>query len=504
MTFLTTAALAIALLVVVPLIAHLLQRGRRDAVAFPLVRLVLPTPKLSSKVGKLQDRLLLCLRGALIVTLALLGAVPLIRCDHPVLTRQQGASVALAIVLDDSGSMRAQLPSGVERFELAKRSAAQIISQLHEGDLVSFVLAGQPARLIAGATPQQRVVRDLCLKTPATDRSTDLAGAMQLAENSLRNLPQGDRRIVLLSDLGQPVPKTHVPQWFPNPELASRVQDCGIVSAIQHNNQVNVDIACSDESTTQLRKLSLVERNRARPPKPVSEGLSKPTTAGRTAQRVTFDNVPLDVQLDARLDGRDANLHNDSAPVFSGTAGTVVSTLADYTTARAATGGPPLVEQALSAIGGDIVLRPWTALPEDDGAYKDVSLLVLDDPPAFGPEVRAPLQRWLMRGGVAIAWLGQRAVSDALGMSIAPFLEGNPKWESTLVEGFDVNGLEWLGPAGSSLAELQPKARLLIDEALPPSSKVRARWVRLSNSIGGTTCWNGQCLDVGFTRDGGQ
>ncbi len=476
MTFLTTAALAIALLVVVPIVAHLLQRGRRDAVAFPLVRLVQPTPKLSSRTGKLQDRVLLGLRCALIVALSLLGAVPLVRCDHPVLTRQQGASVALAIVLDDSGSMRAQLPSGVERFELAKRSAAQVVSQLHEGDLVAFVLAGQPARLVAGATPQQRVVRDLCLKTPASDRSTDLVGAIELAENSLRSLPQVDRRIVVFSDMGQPAPKTNLPVWFPNPELATRVHDCGVVSAIQHGNRVEADVACTDDTAKPNYRLSLVERSGSRAHELELQALSKPVAAAKKVQTVAFDNVPADAMLDARLDGKDANRHNDSTPVFKGTAGTVVATLADYTIARAATGGPPLVEQALSAFGGDLVLRPWTVLPEDDRAYGDISLLILDDPPPFGPEARAVLQKWITRGGLAFAWLGQRAVGGALGASLSPFLEGSPKWEPTDVQGLDVADLQWLGPTAKSFAELQPKARLLLDESLAASSKVRARW----------------------------
>lgn len=476
MTFLTVGALGIALLVLVPTIAHLLQRGGRDAVGFPLVRLVLPVPKLSSRRGRLQDRLLFGLRGTLIVTLALLGAVPLIRCDHPVLTRQQGASVALAIILDDSGSMRAQLPDGAVRFDRAKLRASQIISQLHEGDLAALVLAGQPARLIAGATTQLRVVRELCLKAPASDRSTDLASAVDLAENSLRDLPQIDRRIVIFSDLSQPIPQTGVAHWIPDPELASPVHDCGIVSAIQRGSQVDVDIACSDVKSEPARQLSLTKSKPAASKNAESQALVKPIVGGKTTQTIRFDSVPSDVEWVARLDGSDANPHNNMAPVFAGTVGTVVATLTDYTTARAATGGPPLVEQALSAFRGDLVLRPWTTLPDDERSYNEVSLLVLDDPPLYGPEVRAALRKWILRGGIAFAWLGPRAVSDTLGTSLSPFIEGSARWESTEVDGFDVSSLKWLGPTGASFSDLHASGRLLLDEALPTASTVRARW----------------------------
>lgn len=476
MIFLAVGALAIALLVAVPALAHLLHRGRRESLDFPLVRLVFPTAKLSNQRARLEDRFLLVLRGALIVTLALLGAVPLIRCDRPVLARQQGASVALAIVLDDSGSMGANLPNGANRFERAKRHATQVISQLREGDLVALVLAGKPARLIVGATAQLEVVRDLCQKTPASDRSTDLGGAIELAENSLRNLPHGDRRIVIFSDRGQPIPKTTSAQWHPDPELATPVHDCGIVTAIQHGSQVAVDVACSDDLSEAARKVRLAKRSAPASKSAELQAVSQPIAGGRKTQTITFDAVPSDVPLEARLDGVDANSRNDHAPVFAGATGTVVATLADYTTARAASGGPPLVEQALAAFGGDLVVRPWTVMPDSEHAYDEISLLVLDDPPAFGPEIRASLQEWISRGGIAFAWLGPRAVGESLGHSLNPFLEGRATWQANPAAGFDSSSLRWLGPTGASFSELHAPSRLLLDDALPPSSTVRARW----------------------------
>jgi hypothetical protein len=474
--FLVIGALAIAALGLLPIIAHLLQRGSRNAIGFPLVRLVLPTPNLSSRHGRIQDRLLLCLRGALIVILALLGAIPLVRCDRPVLTRQQGASVALAIILDDSASMRAQLPDGTERFFRAKKGAAQVISQLHEGDLIALVLAGHPARLVIGATSQLRMVNDLCLKTPVSDRSTDLAGAVDLAENALRNLPQADRRVVILSDMSQPLPRASIPQWMPNPELALPIRNCGIVTASRRGSQVAVELACTDEAAAIDRRVVLKNRVGGQSMSTETLPSAKPISVSKKVQTISFDSVPSAATLDAHIEGLDANIHDDVAPVFSGAEGTVVATLADYTTARAATGGPPLIEQALLAFGGDLVLRPWTTLPDDVRAYHDVSVLVLDDPPALGPEVRTALQKWLERGGLAFAWLGPRAVGDQLGTSLSPFLEGRARWESSSFAGLDPDSLKWLGVTAPTFSELHAQGRLALDEALPPASTVRARW----------------------------
>jgi hypothetical protein len=477
MTFITVGALSIALLVLIPAIAHMLQRGGKDPLEFSLARLVQPTAKVSSRRGHFDDRLLFALRASTVVGLALLGAVPLIRCDRPLLTRQQGASVALAIVLDDSGSMRASLKKGRQRFALAKQSAAQLISQLHDGDVVTLVLAGRPARLLVGATPQLQLAGELCLGVVESDRGTDLTGALDLAEGSLRNLPQTDHRVALLSDLGQRLDSKAITNlWLPLPELAEPVQDCGIVRANRQTGHVEVRVACSNAPPGAVRKL-IVENAPGTRDKPSSSlpGAQKVDTS-KENQTITFDSVPTDVALQVRLAGSDDNRFNDAAPVFPGAGGVVVATLADYTTARATTGGPPLIEQALAAFGQDVILRPWTTLPDEDRMYADVSMLVLDDPNVFGPEARTALRSWVQRGGVAMAFLGPRAVGDQLGTSLSPFLEGAAVWQTGNHQGLLPESLKWLGSVANSWLDIHARGRLDFEQGVPHSSNVRGRW----------------------------
>jgi len=474
-SFVTVGALAIALLVFIPFIAHLLQRGGRAPVDFSLARLVKPTAKLATRKSRFDDRILFAVRALLLTTLALLGAAPLVRCNRPTLTRPRGASVALAIVLDDSASMRAHVKNGKARFELAKHTAVQLISQLHEGDVVTLVLAGQPARMLVGATPQLGLAEQLCTNVKESDRSTDLTGALDLAENSLRNLPQGDRRVAVLSDLGQKVDKVYANLWLPLPELATPVQDCGVVTASERTNQVEVTVACTNTGSNTSRKLSLVPAA-ASGMRPLSLPITQRLESSRNVQTVVFKQVPTGLALTARLDDSDDNPSNDAAPVFGGVIGTVVATLSDYTTARPATGGPPLVEQALAAVGRQLIVRPWSALPEDEHSYSDVSLLILDDPSTFGPEVRAPLVNWLSRGGVAVAFLGARSVSDQLGVSLFPFLEGSAVWSPVDGLGFDPASLKWLGAIGTSWSDIHARARLEFEQAVPAAATVRGRW----------------------------
>ncbi|HEY3494379.1 MAG TPA: BatA domain-containing protein, partial [Polyangiaceae bacterium] len=104
MSFLVAAALAVGLLVVAPLVAHLLRRGRTPERVFPPAMLVSKLETHSKERARLEDRSLLSLRMAMVLVLALLGATPLVRCSRLSVDRPHGASVAIALVLDDSHS----------------------------------------------------------------------------------------------------------------------------------------------------------------------------------------------------------------------------------------------------------------------------------------------------------------------------------------------------------------------------------------------------------------
>jgi hypothetical protein len=114
-SFLYVAALAALALVGAPLVAHLLQRRRSDERDFPPARLVPASPPVARRRRRVDDRALYAVRTAAILALTLLGASPFVRCSALALGRQSGASIALALVLDDSLSMSAET-GGATRF----------------------------------------------------------------------------------------------------------------------------------------------------------------------------------------------------------------------------------------------------------------------------------------------------------------------------------------------------------------------------------------------------
>ncbi len=478
MSFVTAAALAISLLIALPFAAHLLRRGRRSERPFPPARLVPAHDAVARQKSRLEDRGLLALRALIIVTLALLGAVPLVRCDRPLLARSQGASVALALVLDDSASMNVKAGK-VTRFEQSVEDARALVGQLRPGDRMALVLAGRPARVQVGMTSSRAILLDSLAKLSASDRGTDLEGALGLAESLLAGLPQRDKRIALASDLAAPFAPPRSPFWLLRPEHAVAKSDCGLLFAQARRGGVTVELACNAEAAAAGRKLSA----RATQGGPARTTLPLPTRRGRFELSLPTDDVGgLTV---VTLDGSDENATNDTLALSTLTRGRPIWTLTHPTDGQSVLGGPPLLEQALLALDPSVELHPLAVLPTDARELQTASLLLLDDPPALGAEQRLALAHWLEQGGALLALLGERAVTHQLGQGLAPLLEGAAHYEATDVA--DANSANsakvapssfaWLGPEALRLADLRPRHRWSFELGLRQAGEQRGTYL---------------------------
>jgi hypothetical protein len=481
-SFLVTAALAVALLIAVPIAAHLLRRGRASERSFPPAALVPKTPPVARQRSRLEDRTLLAVRALMVVALAVLGATPLVRCSRLSLARQSGASIALAIVIDDSLSMRVDMPGGGTRWQRARDAAGELLSSGREGDAVALVLAGTPARLALAATTDLAAARRALRELSLTDRGTDLAGAVQIARSALQQLPHVDKRVVLLSDLaGDPIPAGEPPAWAPIPELRATSENCGIASAERSGRNLTVTVGCTGASIARGREI-LVRAGKS--PASNDAGARKAgevVAKGRLAVRsgVQIVSIDLDAELlglDLELEGDDACDHDDHAPVAPRSGGLVVAAVSDPSSAAVTTGGPTVLEQALEALAADAVVRPQTLLPDEPNELASVAALVLDDPAGIPPEARLAITDWVSRGGVALALLGPRVESAKLGATLEPFVRGDVSWGPTQARGVDPKSAAWLGEAATSLLELAPGGRVELDTAAPAGSRVVARW----------------------------
>jgi len=487
MSFLVAAALAVGLLVVAPVLAHLLRRSRAEERDFPPARLVPKAQPVARQRSRLEDRALLSVRALMILALAALGATPLVRCSRLSIARNAGGSVALALVVDDSLSMRAKTASGSTRFDLAVSGAKELLGTTREGDAVAIILAGAPARLALAATTDLGAARKALSELHPSDRATDLASAVQLARSALKQLPHVDRRVALLSDLADSeIPDGEPAAWAPLEELRRPVADCGIVSADGRGRRVALRVACSSARAAAGRSVEIVVAAAEAEPRP--DGGAAPSARkgdvvgsakldARGGEQLLAAEVPMaSIGLEARFTGEDSLEEDDHAPVAPEAGARVVGVLADAATSSVTTGGPTVMEQALDALSLDVTIRPLSLVPEDPKELGQLAVLLLDDPGGLNPEARGELVSFVERGGVAAAWLGPRTENVQLGTTLEPFVRGAVQWQPTRAKGVLPATISWLGAPGATLADIAPRGRARLEGALPSGSKVLARW----------------------------
>jgi hypothetical protein len=474
MTFAYAAALAVALLVAAPFVAHLLQRRRADERDFPPARFVPPSQPVARRRRHIDDRALYAVRTVAVLALALLGATPFARCSSLALGRQGGASIALAVVLDDSLSMLAEVDQKT-RWARAVRAATELVDGARDGDAVGLVLAGAPPRIALAPTTDLAAARGIIGSLSPSHRATDLDGALELAQSLVQGLPQKDRRVVLLSDLadgradGPPLGESsEIPLWIPLAELAEPSANCAVLRADRQRDRATVRVACFPAAAGRGRSVE------------VSAG---DKVVGRTPLPDAAAGIDVGVELTgatgdltARVSGKDAIRADDVAPVLATTGELTIAIVADPARARLVTGGAPPVEQALAALELDIRLRPIPLLPDRPEDLAGYAGMVIEDPPGFTPEGRRSLAAWIDRGGVVLLALGPHAPLAPLGASFEPLVPGAISWGPSPSSGLDDKASVLFGGAAAGLVDLQPRGRATVDLSALTSAEVSARW----------------------------
>jgi len=447
MSFLVAAALGVGLFIAIPVAAHLLRRGRAKEREFPPTALVPAARSVARERATLEDRVLLAIRALLIACLAVIGATPFVQCSRLSLGRNAGASVAFALVVDDSHSMRAKAADGTVRFERAMRAARELLASAREGDAIAIVLAGKPARLALAATTDLNAARRALSDLSESDRSTDLESAVSLARTSIASVPHHDKRVVLLSDLaGGALSEGQPALWTPVPELATPLENCGIFGAERRGRRIAAHVACTSPAAAAGRAVTIVGDK---------SGTPVPLSPRAGVQELGLDLDPKLEHPEVELTGGDSLKSDDRCPLAAESAALGVLVAADLSNSSAKTGGPPVIEQAVGALEASAALHPIAVLPDDVNEYRNNALLLLDDPGGITPEARGALTGFVERGGVAVAFLGPRVDQTPLGATLEPFLHGAVHWDAK--DNSDVNtaSLAWLGPEAGSLQDLK-------------------------------------------------
>jgi hypothetical protein len=399
----------------------------------------------------------------------------------------------MAIVVDDSMSMRAD-SGGRSRFERARDGAFELLSSARDGDAAAVVLAGRPARVALAGTTDLSAARQAIAALSVSDRGTDLEGALALGGDLVAALPQTDRRIVVLSDLadgradGPPLQSTRIPLWVALPELQGDVSDCAILRADRRGFRVHVALACGPGKSAGGRDV-VVDDAAGRP---LASAPAPPGSMGEIDLLLAGGDARPDR---ARLSGSDAISVDDRAPVVPDVSRSAIAVVVDSADESVATGGAPVVEQALAALKLDIDAIPIPVLPERTEDLTNDLGVILDDPPGLTPEQRHALGAFIDRGGVVLLALGPRAAAAPLGATLEPILTRGISWsENRALGAAPESALGALAASAESLLELGASRRAVLSPEDVHSFDAMLAWTDgaplvLRRSIGRGEVW---------------
>ena len=295
----------------------------------------------------------------------------------------------------------------------ARDGARELLASAREGDAVAVVLAGTPARVALAATTDLDAARRRH-RRPRRERSGDRPRRRTVARARASSRPF--RRSTGASWCSATWPTVN-PTARPRrgrprarlgrPARASRaIPDCAVTRADRSGARVRVRVACGPGASAAGRELVVEDAN------------GKVLGPRAAARRVRTPRPPSCFPADdaapvrARLSGATLSPSDDVAPVLPETGRGAVAVIADATDEAVATGGAPIVEQALSALKLDVDVRPMPAFPDRAEDLAGTIGVLLDDPPGLTPEQRHALggvPRRRRRGLLALGPHARRA-----------------------------------------------------------------------------------------------
>ncbi|MCG3148998.1 MAG: hypothetical protein PCFJNLEI_02450 [Verrucomicrobiae bacterium] len=181
----------------IPLIIHLLHRSRYKVVPWAAMHLLDPRHRTQKRRIRLENLLLLLVRCAIPLVLALLMARPVLRGMETLLGAARTSTV---ILLDNSYSMEVGTKNRTS-FIQARDTASQIIRNLGRGSEVAVVMmGGVPGPLLDEPTfNTDRADRQL-VKLQTGYGSAATPDSLELAVGTLGKMHEAHRELIVVSD----------------------------------------------------------------------------------------------------------------------------------------------------------------------------------------------------------------------------------------------------------------------------------------------------------------
>jgi len=193
MSFLAPALLAGLLAIAIPILLHLVQREKKQVVAFPSLMFLRKIPYQSVRRRVIRQWPLLLLRALVIVLLALAFARPFL----PGADAAAGASGnrEVVILLDRSASM-----AYGDHFDRARQAARRVVQDLGPNDRASLVLFATEVEVAVQPTAERGPVLAAIDAAAPGPLATRYGPAVRAAAGLLESSPMPRRELVLITD----------------------------------------------------------------------------------------------------------------------------------------------------------------------------------------------------------------------------------------------------------------------------------------------------------------
>ncbi|MEO6726319.1 MAG: VWA domain-containing protein, partial [Blastocatellia bacterium] len=192
MSFLNPLFLLGLMAVAAPIIVHLVRRTKAPRIEFPSLMFVRRVPQRTIRKRMVQNWLLLALRCLAFLLLALAFVRPYF--GNSAANDAQGRR-ANVLLLDTSFSM-----SYGKRFEEAKQRAKSVIEQANGNESFALVAFGQSYETLVKFTSDAAKLKSAIDAAQVGSGATEYTQALRGAADLFKEVPQKDRRIVLISD----------------------------------------------------------------------------------------------------------------------------------------------------------------------------------------------------------------------------------------------------------------------------------------------------------------
>ena len=180
--------------IAVPLLVHLVQREKRDPMAFPSLMFLERTTAPFTARRHLRDPWLFLLRALAVIALVLAFA-------RPVFGRRASAGALdqrrreLVVLVDRSFSMRIG-----DRWARARAATDSVIGSMAPGDRLTLIPFDRRAQAVTPSTGDAEQLRAALAALSPTDESTRLAPAVSVAQQRLAASDAPRKVLVVVSD----------------------------------------------------------------------------------------------------------------------------------------------------------------------------------------------------------------------------------------------------------------------------------------------------------------